>query len=125
MSLAEVMRMRQRDVVGRLGAPAAPEYRERVGLHILARACRWVAGRTGTVAARRRVLVACEVKDQSVARYRGAGRSVTGEKVRRLRRPAVGCVLARGLALAVSRAVIAGGLRCSWGDFSLEHVGVS
>jgi putative endonuclease len=123
MSLAEVMEMRQQDILGRLGEQAAAEYLERAGLRIRDRNYGCAAGEIGIVAADRWVLVRCRAKIRSGARYGHAARGLTGEKRRMLRRLAVRWVLAHGLAFSGLGVDVAGVLR-SWSrDFMVGHMG--
>jgi putative endonuclease len=112
VSLAEVMAMRQQDILGRLGARAAAGYLERAGVRILDRIRRWAAGGIGIVAAGRRVLVPCGVKAQPCVRHATPVEAVTSQKLRRLRGPTLD-----GL-----RVDIVGVLRSPSGDFTIEHL---
>jgi putative endonuclease len=122
MSLAEVMEMRQQDILGRLGEQAAAEYLERAGSRIRDRNYGCAAGEIGIVAADRRVLVRCRAKIRSGARYGDATRGLTGEKLRMLRL-AVRWVLAHGRAFGGLGVDVAGVFR-SWSrDFMVGQMG--
>jgi hypothetical protein len=98
VSVAEVLRMRQRDIAARLGWQAATEYRERAGFRIGAWNDRCAGGQLDLVAADRLVGVAC------------------GVKTRR-------CAPSHGLALA-GRGVNSAGVISSWsGELTAEHPG--
>lgn len=122
MSLAEVMEMRQQDILGRPGEQAAAEYLERAGLRIHDRNYGCAAGEIGIVAADRRVLVRHRAKMRSGAEY-DAARGLTGEKLRMLRRLAVRWLLAHGLTFGGLGVDVAGVLR-SWSrDFMVGQMG--
>jgi putative endonuclease len=122
MSLAEVMEMRQQDILSRLGEQAAAEYLERAGSRIHDRNYGCAAGEIGIVAADRRVLVRCGAKIRPGARYGDAALGLTGEKLRKLRRLAVRWVLTHGTFFDGLRVDIVGVLRSPSGDFTIEHV---
>ena len=123
MLLAEVMEMRQKDILSRLDEQAAAEYLEREGSRFHDRNYGCAAGEIGIVAADRRVLVRCGAKIGPRARYGDAALGLTGEKLRKLRRLAVRWVLAHGLAIGGLGVDVAAVLRSFVGDFMVGHVG--
>ena len=89
--------MRAKDVLGRNGEQAAADYLETEGFRILARNWRCADGEIDIVAMDRHMLVICEVKTRSGARYGTPLESVTRLKRNRLRRLAVRWLTAHGV----------------------------
>ncbi len=114
--------MHAKDRLGRRGEQAAAEYLERTGLRILDRNWRCSEGEIDIVAAQRRVLVICEVKTRSSARYGTPAESVSRAKRRRLRRLAVLWLAANGVLFDEVRIDVVGLTRDPAGGFTIEHV---
>lgn len=114
--------MGAKDALGRGGEQAAAEYLERGGLRILARNWRCSEGEIDIVAAERRVLVVCEVKTRSSARYGTPVEAITRAKQRRLRRLAVRWLAANGVLFDEVRIDVVGLTRDPAGGFTIEHV---
>jgi putative endonuclease len=114
--------MRAKDALGREGEQVAAEYLEKIGLRILARNWRCSDGEIDIVAAERRVLVVCEVKTRSSARYGTPLEAITRTKQRRLRRLAVGWLAANGVLFDEVRIDAIGLTRDAAGGFTIEHV---
>jgi putative endonuclease len=116
------MVMRAKDTLGREGEQAAAEYLERNGMRILARNWRCSTGEIDIVAAERRVLVVCEVKTRSDARYGTPVEAVTRSKLRRLRRLAIEWITANGVLFHEIRIDVIGLTREPAGGFAIEHI---
>jgi putative endonuclease len=80
------MRTLDRDALGRAGEDAAVVAYESRGFHVLARNWRCPLGEIDLVVHRRGLLVFCEVKTRSGARFGGGFDAVTWQKRSRLRR---------------------------------------
>lgn len=116
--------MNANETLGQQGEQAAADYLHRAGLRILARNWRCSEGEIDIVAADRRVLVACEVKTRSSARYGTPLEAVTARKRSRLRRLAVRWVLANGVLFDEVRVDVVE-VRTSDsepGGFEIEHI---
>jgi putative endonuclease len=116
------MAMLAKDALGREGEQAAAEYLERSGMRILARNWRCSVGEIDIVAAERRVLVICEVKTRSGARYGTPLEAITRAKLRRLRRLAAAWLQANGVLFEEIRIDVVGLTREPSGGFAIEHV---
>jgi putative endonuclease len=117
-----MMMMHAKDALGRDGEQVAAEYLQRSGLRILARNWRCSEGEIDIVAAERRVLVVCEVKTRSSARYGTPVEAITRAKRRRLRRLAVRWLAANGVLFDEVRIDVVGLTRDPAGGFTIEHV---
>jgi putative endonuclease len=78
--------MRAKDAVGRYGEDVAARHLVDAGLQIVERNWRCGEGEIDIVARERDVLVFCEVKTRSGARYGAPAEAVTARKAQRLRR---------------------------------------
>src|SRR5579875_2003156 len=116
------MAMLAKDALGREGEQAAAEYLERAGMRILARNWRCSVGEIDIVAAERRVLVVCEVKTRSDARYGTPLEAITRAKLRRLRRLAAAWLQANGVLFDEIRIDAVGLTREPAGGFAVERV---
>jgi putative endonuclease len=114
--------MNAKDALGRQGEKLAAEHLERSGLRILDRNWRCPVGEIDLVAADGRVLVICEVKTRSDARYGTPLEAISARKHSRLRRLAVHWVLAHGVLFDEIRIDVIGVLRVAPGEFSIDHV---
>ena len=114
--------MHPKDALGRDGEQAAAEYLERSGLRVLARNWRCSVGEIDIVAVERRVLVVCEVKTRSSARYGTPVEAVTRRKYRRLRRLAYCWLTANGVLFDDVRIDVVGVTRDGSGGLTIEHV---
>ncbi len=114
--------MKDKDELGRRGEQFAAEYLERAGLRILDRNWRCAAGELDIVALDQRVLVVCEVKTRSGARYGSPLEAVSHSKQSRLRRLAAAWLAAQGLRFDDVRIDVIGLVRDASGEFTLEHV---
>jgi len=112
--------MLAKDALGREGEQAAAEYLERAGMRILARNWRCSVGEIDIVAAERRVLVVCEVKTRSDARYGTPLEAITRAKL--LRRLAAAWLQANGVLFDEIRIDAVGLTREPAGGFAVEHV---
>lgn len=112
------------EVLGRQGEQAAADYLHQAGFRILARNWRCSEGEIDIVAADRRVLVACEVKTRSSARFGTPLEAVTRRKRSRLRRLAVLWVIANGVLFDEVRVDVVEVLKSDRepGGFAIEHV---
>jgi putative endonuclease len=111
-----------KDVLGRQGEQAAAEHLSRDGLRILDRNWRCAEGELDIVAAERRVLVVCEVKTRSSARFGGPLEAVSRQKRSRLRRLAVRWVIAHGVLFDEIRIDVVAVMTDPAGGFTIEHV---
>jgi putative endonuclease len=114
--------MNAKDALGRQGEQLAAEHLERSGLRILDRNWRCPVGEIDLVAADGRVLVICEVKTRSDARYGSPLEAISARKHSRLRRLAVRWVLAHSVLFDEIRIDVIGVLRVAPGEFSIDHV---
>jgi putative endonuclease len=118
----EVVTMNAKDILGRQGEQLAVEYLQQAGMRILDRNWRCAEGEIDIVAADRRVLVACEVKTRSSARYGTPREAVNWKKRRRLRRLAVRWVVANGVLFDEVRVDVVEVLKDERNGFAIEHV---
>jgi putative endonuclease len=118
----EVVTMNAKDILGRQGEQLAMEYLQQAGMRILDRNWRCAEGEIDIVAADRRVLVACEVKTRSSARYGTPREAVNWKKRRRLRRLAVRWVVANGVLFDEVRVDVVEVLKDERNGFAIEHV---
>lgn len=114
--------MKAKDVLGRQGEQAAAEYLRRAGLRILDRNWRCAEGEIDIVAVDRRVLVVCEVKTRTDARFGTPLEAITRRKWSRLRLLGVRWVVAHGVIFDELRVDAVGVLRDGPGRFTVEHV---
>jgi putative endonuclease len=114
--------MNAKDILGRQGEQLAVEYLQQAGMRILDRNWRCAEGEIDIVAADRRVLVACEVKTRSSARYGTPREAVNWKKRRRLRRLAVRWVVANGVLFDEVRVDVVEVLKDDRNGFTIEHV---
>jgi putative endonuclease len=114
--------MKPKDELGRAGEQVAAEYLERAGLRILDRNWRCVAGEIDIVAAERRVLVVCEVKTRSDARFGSPLEAISRNKRTRLRRLAAQWLAAHGVLFDEVRIDVIGLVKDKAGEFQIEHV---
>jgi putative endonuclease len=114
--------MNAKDELGQLGEQLATEFLERSALRILDRNWRCREGEIDIVALEQRTLVICEVKTRSSDRYGTPLEAISARKRVRLRKLAVGWVLAHGLFYEEIRIDVVGVLRVAPGEFSIEHV---
>lgn len=114
--------MHPKDALGRDGEQAAAEYLERSGLRVLARNWRCSVGEIDIVAVERRVLVVCEVKTRSSARYGTPLEAVTRRKYRRLRQLAYRWLVANGVLFDEVRIDVIGVTRDDAGGLTIEHI---
>jgi putative endonuclease len=111
-----------KDALGRRGEQAAAQYLQRAGFRILDRNWRCAEGEIDIVAAERRVLVVCEVKTRSDARYGSPLEAITRTKRCRLRRLAIRWLVAHGVLFDEVRIDVIGLVRDRSGQFTVEHV---
>jgi putative endonuclease len=111
-----------KDALGRRGEQIAARYLERAGFRILDRNWRCAEGEIDIVAAERRVLVVCEVKTRSDARYGSPLEAITRTKRSRLRRLAIRWLVAHGVLFDEVRIDVIALVRDRSGRFSVEHV---
>jgi putative endonuclease len=114
--------MSAKDELGRQGEQLAAERLQEAGLRILDRNWRCSEGEIDIVAADGRVLVICEVKTRSDARYGTPLEAVGVRKHRRLRRLAVRWLVAHGVIFDEIRIDVVGVLKVGPGQFTVEHV---
>lgn len=114
--------MHPKDVLGRQGEQLAADYLRNAGLRILDRNYRCAEGELDIVATERRVLVACEVKTRSDARFGTPVEAITWQKRRRLRRLAVHWVMAHDVIFDELRVDVVAVLRLPSGEFQIEHI---
>jgi putative endonuclease len=117
-----VVVMRAKDALGREGEQAAVEYLQGCGFRILDRNWRCNGGELDIVAAERHVLVACEVKSRSGARYGSPLDAVGKAKQKRLRKLAVAWINAHGVRFDAIRIDVVGLVYESSGGFTIEHI---
>jgi putative endonuclease len=110
-----------KDVLGRQGEQAAAEYLRQAGLRILDQNWRCAEGELDIVAAERRVLVICEVKTRSDARFGTPLEVITRQKRSRLRRLAIRWVVAHGVLFDEIRIDVIGVLKDPGSGFTIEH----
>jgi putative endonuclease len=122
LSVAEVVAMRAKDVLGRDGEQAAVEYLEGVGFRVLDRNWRCAEGEIDIVAVERHVLVVCEVKTRSGTRYGTPLEAVGWAKRRRLRRLAACWLNAHGVRFDQVRIDVVGLLYEGTGGYTIEHI---
>lgn len=122
VSLREVMVVRAKDELGRLGEQVASEYLLQAGFRILDRNWRCAEGEIDIVAVERQVLVICEVKTRSGARFGDPLEAISRVKRNRLRRLAIRWVVAHGVLFDEIRIDALGLLRDRAGGFTIEHV---
>jgi putative endonuclease len=115
------MAMRAKDVLGRTGEQAAADYLESCGLRILDRNWRSADGEIDIVAAERHVLVVCEVKSRTSARYGSPLEAVSRVKLGRLRKLAVQWLNAHGVRFDQVRIDVVGLVYEGTGGFTIEH----
>jgi putative endonuclease len=111
-----------KDELGRTGEQVAAEYLERAGLRILDRNWHSADGEIDIVAAERQVLVVCEVKTRSGARFGTPLEAVTRSKHARLRRLAAQWLVAHGVLFDEVRIDVIGLIKDKAGQFQIEHV---
>jgi putative endonuclease len=116
------MAMRAKDVLGRAGEQAAADYLESCGLRILDRNWRGADGEIDIVAAERHVLVVCEVKSRTSARYGSPLEAVSRVKLGRLRKLAVQWLNAHGVRFDQVRIDVVGLVYEGTGGFTIEHI---
>jgi putative endonuclease len=121
-SIAEVMAMHAKDVLGLRGEQAAVEYLEERGFRILDRNWRCADGEIDIVAVERHSLVVCEVKTRSGTRYGTPLEAVGKTKRKRLRRLAIQWLNAHGVRFDQIRIDVVGLLYEGSGGFTVEHV---
>ena len=114
--------MNTKDALGRRGEQLAAQYLEQAGFRILDRNWRCAEGEIDIVATERRVLVVCEVKTRSDARYGSPLEAITRTKRCRLRRLAIRWLVAHGVLCDEVRIDVIGLVRDRSGNFSVEHV---
>ena len=114
--------MNTKDDLGRRGEQFAAAYLERAGFRILDRNWRCAEGELDIVAAERRVLVVCEVKTRSDARYGSPLEAITRAKRSRLRRLAIRWLVAHGVLFDEVRIDVIGLIRNQAGLYEIEHV---
>lgn len=122
MSVAEVLTMRAKDVLGKEGEQAAADYLKERGFRILDRNWRCADGEIDIVAVERHSLVVCEVKTRSGTRYGTPLEAVGRVKRARLRRLAVQWLNAHGARFDQIRIDVLGLLYEDSGGFTIEHV---
>jgi putative endonuclease len=110
-----------KDTLGQQGEQAAAEYLQRAGMRILARNWRCAEGELDIVAAERRVLVVCEVKTRSNARFGAPLEVISRQKRSRLRRLAIRWVVAHGVLFDEIRIDVVGVMKDPAGGFTIEH----
>jgi putative endonuclease len=113
---------RAKDILGREGEQAAAEYLQRCGFRILDRNWRCDGGELDIVAAQRRVLVVCEVKSRTGARYGSPLEAVGRVKLRRLRMLAAAWISAHGVRFDEIRIDVVGLVYEASGGFTIEHI---
>jgi putative endonuclease len=111
-----------KDALGRRGEELAVQYLQEAGLRIFDRNWRCADGEIDIVAAERGVLVVCEVKTRSDARYGSPLEAVTRAKRFRLRRLAIRWIVAHGVLFDEVRIDVIGMVRDRSGHFTVEHV---
>jgi putative endonuclease len=111
-----------KDALGRHGEQLAAEYLQQAGFRILDRNWRCADGEIDIVMVDRRVLVACEVKTRSGARYGTPLEAISRQKVRRLRHLAIRWVQANGVLFDELRVDAVEVLKDGQGGFTIEHV---
>jgi putative endonuclease len=114
--------MNAKDSLGKQGEQLAADFLANAGLEVLDRNWRCSAGEIDIVAVDGRVLVICEVKTRSDARFGTPLEAITWQKARRLRRLAVLWVVEHGVLYDEIRIDAVGVLRTAEGQFSIEHV---
>jgi putative endonuclease len=114
--------VKPKDELGRAGEQVAAEYLERAGLRILDRNWRCADGEIDIVAAERRVLVVCEVKTRSDARFGTPLEAISRNKRTRLRRLAAQWLAAHGVLFDEVRLDVIGLIKDKAGEFQIEHV---
>ena len=114
--------MHAKDVLGRDGEQAAVNYLEGCGFRILDRNWRCADGEIDIVAVERDVLVVCEVKSRTSARYGSPLEAVSRAKRARLRRLAVQWLNAHGVRFDQVRIDVVGLVYDGTGGFSIEHI---
>jgi putative endonuclease len=120
--MAEVIAMRDKDMLGRLGENAAAHYLVSGGLTILDRNWRCPTGELDIIARQDRTLVVCEVKTRSTGRYGHPAEAVTEPKARRLRRLAARWLAAHHGGYDTVRIDILGLTVDPRGGFAIHHV---
>jgi putative endonuclease len=114
--------VKPKDELGRAGEQVAAEYLERAGLRILDRNWRCADGEIDIVAVERRVLVVCEVKTRSDARFGTPLEAISRNKRTRLRRLAAQWLAAHGVLFDEVRLDVIGLIKDKAGEFQIEHV---
>ena len=114
--------MNAKDELGREGEQVAVEYLERAGLRVLDRNWRCADGEIDIVAAERQVMVVCEVKTRSSARFGTPLEAITRHKQARLRRLATRWLVAHGVLFDEVRIDVIGLIRDKTGEYEIEHV---
>jgi putative endonuclease len=121
-SIAEVVAMGAKDVLGREGEQAAVSYLEGCGFRILDRNWRCADGEIDIVAVDRRTFVVCEVKTRTGTRYGTPLDAVGRVKRMRLRKLAALWLAAHGVRFDQIRIDVVGLLRDGTDGFTIEHV---
>jgi putative endonuclease len=116
------MRMRAKDVLGRLGEDAAARHLAGLGWTILERNWRCPEGELDIVARDGAGLVVCEVKTRSGLVYGTPVEAVTPAKAARLRRLASRWLAAHGIGHATVRIDAIGLVSEGAGRFSIDHL---
>jgi putative endonuclease len=121
-SIAEVVAVGAKDVLGKEGEQAAAEYLEARGFRILDRNWRCAGGEIDIVAVDRHTFVVCEVKTRTGTRYGTPLEAVSRAKQRRLRGLAAQWLSAHGVRFEQIRIDVVGLLRDGADGFTIEHV---
>jgi len=116
------MRANARLILGREGEQAAVDYLGGKGFQILDRNWRCADGELDIVARERQVFVAVEVKTRSDDRFGTPLEAVGRTKVRRLRRLAVGWLVAHGVRYDQVRIDVVGLVHEGTGGFTITHI---
>jgi putative endonuclease len=121
-SIAEVVAMGAKDVLGKEGEQAAAGYLEGCGFRILDRNWRCADGEIDIVAVDRHTFVVCEVKTRTGTRYGTPLDAVGRAKRMRLRKLAALWLAAHGIRFDQIRIDVVGLLRDGADGFTIEHV---
>ena len=115
---------RQRPSVelGRQGEELAAEFLSELGMIVMARNWRCDIGELDIVARDGECLVVCEVKTRSSAAFGNPVETVTGRKVKRMRRLALRWLEENSIHAREIRFDIVGVLRMPGGSMAIQHV---
>ncbi len=108
--------------LGRQGEELAAEFLSELGMIVMARNWRCDIGELDIVARDGECLVVCEVKTRSSAAFGNPVETVTGRKVKRMRRLALRWLEEHSIHAREIRFDIVGVLRMPGGSMAIQHV---